>query len=259
MEPPALPWTPRGARLRARPADPRRWTPPRRTGTSPGRARRPATRVASPPAATGRVRPDRRRTPTRSDPEAAPRGPAEDRGPHRTRPAPACLARCRTLRRAGTPALPPVPGRRAVRLSGQGRRPLEEGRCGRRPRASLCPDRRLFERGCDGLVRFGGRSRVVPHPAVRVVGVGRLGERPVRRGALLGWRRRVGGRAHQGMPEPHPGTDLDKLLRHSRRRFRSAQAQTPACPPEEGGVAGGVGGGEQHQPSGRLRQSAHPP
>ena len=62
------------------------------------------------------------------------------------------------------------------------------------------------------------------------------------------------------MPEPHLGADLEQL-------FATRPRLPPVGPmpsvlrgaPQERGVAGGVGGRQQHQPLGRLRQCAHPP
>ena len=71
--------------------------------------------------------------------------------------------------------------------------------------------------------------------------------------------RPVGRRAHQRMPEPHPGSELEQASPGRRRRGLSRDAQPPGGAPHHRRIAGRLGRRDHQQPPGRPGQVLHPP
>ena len=72
-------------------------------------------------------------------------------------------------------------------------------------------------------------------------------------------RRPVGRRAHQRMPEPHPGAELDQARLHRRRRRLDRDAQPPGRPPHQRPVTGRIGRRQLQQPPGLVGQGVQLP
>ena len=140
------------------------------------------------------------------------------------------------------------------RVRGQGDRPLQERRRGRHSAAGLGPLGGPLELGGHVLVRPGRGGGQVPDPTVRFgLGVDRLGQGEVGGAAVLGGPGGVRGGAHQRVPEPHAGVDLEQLLVSAGAAAVGPRPTEVRRPPQQGGVPGGVRGRQQHQLPGRLR------
>ena len=142
-----------------------------------------------------------------------------------------------------------------VPIRGQCRRSFQEG--GRRadPAATLRAAGRLFEFDGDLLVGSGRGVREMPSAAVDiVVPVGGLGESPVHPLTVLDGAGPVRRRAHQRMPEAHPGAESGQVRLDRGHRCLRGDIEEFGRPPDQGGIAGRFGRGEQQQQPRWFRQ-----
>ena len=132
----------------------------------------------------------------------------------------------------------PVPGlrcgqrplRAARRVERQPGGLLQERGRRRETTAALCPACALLKFGSNFLIWARRGLGPVPGPPVRIGGrVGGLGQRAVQLLPRLDRCRPVGRRAHQRMPEPHPGAELGQSRLHRRPCRPGPIASRPAA------------------------------
>ena len=126
--------------------------------------------------------------------------------------------------------------------------PLQErGRCGDAA-AALRPAGGALELGRDVLVGPGRRLRAMPGTAIGIdVGVGGLRQRLVHAAAVLRRRGPVDGRAHQRMPKPHAGAELEQAGRDRGRRLPGSDTETVSRPPHEHRLSRRLGRRDEQQ------------
>ena len=138
-------------------------------------------------------------------------------------------------------------------VRGQLGRSLQECRGGRDPAPRLGPVGGALELGRHALVEARRRVRSMPRSPIGIrLGIGRRSQRAMRLLSFVQRRRPVHRRAYEGMPEPHPRTQLDQpgaLRRLGRVR---PDAEVLGRAPEQRDVADGLGRRRQQQPL-RLR------
>jgi hypothetical protein len=130
----------------------------------------------------------------------------------------------------------------------------ERGGRGQAPAALRSPGRTLQLVG-DLLVRLRRSLRPVPGAPIRIEPrISHLGQRVVDLLSLLAGGRPVGRRAHQRMPEPHLGAELDQPGLHRGRSRRNRDLEQPGRLPHQQRIAGRIRRRQLQQPSGLLRQ-----
>ena len=147
------------------------------------------------------------------------------------------------------------------RIGSQLGRSLQERRGGRDAAPTLRSAGRALQIAGHRLVEPGGRVRAMPCAPIGIrAGIGHLGQRAVD-GLALGPRRRcVDRRADQGMPEAHPGPELEQLRCLRRAGRVGADAELLGRAPEERDVTGRLGCRDEEQLPrvGRKRLEAAP-
>jgi len=152
------------------------------------------------------------------------------------------------------------PLRPANRIGRQDRRPLQErGRRGQ-PSARLGPPRGALKLHRHVLIQNRRGLRQVPRAAIGISRrVDGLGQRAVHLLQVLSRRGPVCRRAHQRMPEPHLGAELDQPRLHRRHSVLNTDPEPPGCPPHQRRVTRRLGRRGQHQQPGIFRQVLDPP
>lgn len=113
------------------------------------------------------------------------------------------------------------------------------------------PVRRPFQRGGDRFVRTDRRVGEVPGAPVGVaLGVGGVGEGAVHRPQVRGLGAAPDRRAHQRVPEPHRGAQLEQPGGHGGRRRLGSDAQRAEGAPQQQLVADRLDRREQQQGTG---------
>ena len=157
--------------------------------------------------------------------------------------------------RRGQGALRPPSG-----VESQRDRALQERGGGGDPAASLRPAGRALQLGGDLLVRPGGGLGPVPGATVRIKRrIGGLGQGAMHLLAFLERGRPVGRRPDQGMPEQHPGADLQQAGLGRRGRRRSPDPQPLGGLPHQHRIPHWVGRRDQQQRTGLFREALEPP
>ncbi len=152
------------------------------------------------------------------------------------------------------------PLRTTSRVGGQQRRTLAERGRGGKSAAALRPAGRALQLRRGVLVRPGGGVGPVPGAAVGIDRrIGGLGQGAVHLLFLPGRRRPVGGRAHQRVPEQHPGAELGQARVGRRPRRVGADPEPPGRPPDQCRIPGRLGRRQQQQPPRRVRQRLDAP
>jgi hypothetical protein len=143
----------------------------------------------------------------------------------------------------------------ARRVERQPGGPLQERGRRRETTAAPCPACGLLKFGSNFLIWARRGLGPVPGPPVRVGSrVGGLGQRAVQLLPGLDRCRPVGRRAHQRMPEPHPGAELRQPRLRRRLRRPGANREPPGRPPHQHRIAGRIGRRQLHQPPGLRGQ-----
>lgn len=101
----------------------------------------------------------------------------------------------------------------------------------------------------------------MPRPTVRIQpGIRRVRQRLVDRATVFRVRRAVGRRAHQRVPEAHPGAQGDQTRRLSAHRGRvHGDAQLLRRTPQQGHVTDRLGGGDEQQAPRLVRERLDAP
>ena len=137
---------------------------------------------------------------------------------------------------------------------------LEERRSGGKPAARLRPAGRALELQGDLLIRPRRGSSQMPRTTVRIgLPIGRLGQRPVDRAAIVHRRRPVHRRTDQRMPERHPLADRQQALRLGLFRGRRPDPEPLGRAPQHQRIADRLRRCEQHQPSRVIRERLESP
>ena len=144
-------------------------------------------------------------------------------------------------------------------LRGQARCTLEQRGRGREAAAGSCSAGRPLEILRDRLVEGGRGVRPVPGAPIGVERrVGRVGERTMNLPPLVDRGDPVRRSAHERMPEPHPGTELDQAGLFGRRPRSGTQTERRGSSPEDRRVAERLCGGRQKEEARLGRQLTQP-
>jgi hypothetical protein len=143
-------------------------------------------------------------------------------------------------------------GERTVRpqgpIGGESSRALQEGCRRGQATAGLCLTGGAFQFGRDLLVGArGGRSEMIGTTGWVTIPVGRLGQRQMRRPAVLRRRRPVHHRTHKGMMEDHLIPDRHQPVGFDRVRGHEPDAASLRRAPQQQRVSGRVRRREQQQ------------
>jgi hypothetical protein len=150
--------------------------------------------------------------------------------------------------------------RAASGSAGQARRLLQECRRRGPAPARLRSASQALELPGDILIGAGRGEGPVPGPTVGIpLRIGDLRQGAVHVVSLLKRRRPVGRRAHQRMPKPHPGAELQQPSLGCRRGSRSPNSQPLGRPPHQQRLADRIGRRQLHQTPRLGPKSIQPP